>query len=279
MIGIIDTGGGLRGIYGAGVFEHCLEKGIDFDYCGGVSAGAANVITYIAGQRGRCFDFYTDYAFRKEYMSFRELIRNKSYVNLDYIYGTLSNSDGENPLDYPALESSDKQMCIVATDADTGKPVYFTKDDVSQDNYDIIKASCCVPVANRPYPIGEHRYFDGALSDPVPIQKAFEDGCDKIVLILTRPRDYYRPKKRDARLARFIRRKYPDAARGMATRYRRYNVSLDLAKQLEKEGKLLILAPDTIGKSKTLTRNMDNQIILYYKGLRDAEAIDDFILK
>ncbi|MBQ1401040.1 MAG: patatin family protein [Firmicutes bacterium] len=277
MIGIIDTGGGMRGVYGAGVTDYCIEKGIEFDYCIGVSAGAANMVTYIAGQRGRCFDFYVEYAFRKEYMSLRELIKNKNYVNLDYIYGTLSNSDGENPLDYPAVAASDKQLCVVATDAYTGKAVYFTKDDMAQDNYDIIKASCCVPVANRPYVIGENRYFDGALSDPVPIQKAFDEGCSKVVLILTRPRDFYRPAKRDDRLARFIRRKYPEAAKGMAGRYKRYNLCLDLAKELEKEGRLLIVAPDNIGKSKTLTRDEDTQILLYYKGLRDAAAIEDFI--
>ena len=278
MIGVVDTGGGMRGIYGAGILDYCMEKGIEFDYCLGVSAGAANMVTYIAGQRGRCFDFYADYAFRKEYMSLGQLIRNKSYVNLDYIYGTLSNSDGENPLDYEAVVKSKKKLCVVATDADTGKPMYFTKDDMSQDNYDIIKASCCVPVANKPYVIGDRRFFDGALSDPVPIHKAFDDGCSKVVLILTRPRDYYRPAKRDDRLAFFIRRKYPEAATGMAARYKRYNVCLDLAKQYEREGKLIIVSPDDIGKSKTLTRDKDAQILLYYKGLRDAEAIRDFLL-
>lgn len=277
MIGVVDAGGGMRGIYGAGIFDYCMEKDITFDYCIGVSAGSANTVTYIAGQRGRCFDFYADYAFRKEYMSLRELIRNKNYVNLDYIYGTLSNSDGENPLDYEAVMASDKQLCVVATDADTGKPVYFTKDDMAQDNYDIIKASCCVPVANRPYEIDGKRYFDGALSDPLPIHKTFDEGCSKVVLILTRPRDYYRPANRDDRLAAFIKRKYPEAAKGMASRYKRYNLCLDLAKEYEQEGKLLIVAPDNIGKSKTLTRDRDTQILLYYKGLRDAQAIEDFL--
>ncbi|MCI2035328.1 MAG: patatin family protein, partial [Oscillospiraceae bacterium] len=33
MTGIVDVGGGLRGIYGAGVFDYCLDRGISFDYC------------------------------------------------------------------------------------------------------------------------------------------------------------------------------------------------------------------------------------------------------
>lgn len=32
-------------------------------------------------------------------------------------------------------------------------------------------------------------YYDGALGNPVPIEKAFQDGCDKVVLILTKPVD------------------------------------------------------------------------------------------
>ncbi|MBQ1390429.1 MAG: patatin-like phospholipase family protein, partial [Firmicutes bacterium] len=52
MIGIVDVGGGTRGIYGAGIFDYCLDQGIRFDLVIGVSAGSANGASYIAGQRG-----------------------------------------------------------------------------------------------------------------------------------------------------------------------------------------------------------------------------------
>ena len=52
MIGVIDVGGGMRGIYGAGVFDRCMDEGIVFESCIGVSAGAANILSYAAGQRG-----------------------------------------------------------------------------------------------------------------------------------------------------------------------------------------------------------------------------------
>ena len=35
--GVIDVGGGLRGIYGAGVLDRCLEEDLRFDLCIGVS--------------------------------------------------------------------------------------------------------------------------------------------------------------------------------------------------------------------------------------------------
>ena len=51
--GIVDVGGGLRGIYAAGVLDYCMDKGIRFDLGIGVSAGSANLSSYAAGQRGR----------------------------------------------------------------------------------------------------------------------------------------------------------------------------------------------------------------------------------
>ena len=121
MIGIVDVGGGLRGVYGAGVFDTCLEEKLTFDYLIGVSAGSANVASFLAGQRGRNLRFYTDYAFRKAYMSLGNFLRRGNYLDLDYIYGgTLSNTGGEDPLDYDAMAANPAQAKVVATDAATG---------------------------------------------------------------------------------------------------------------------------------------------------------------
>lgn len=101
--GVIDVGGGLRGGYAAGAFDYFMDAEIHFDLCIGISAGSANIASYMAGQKKRNYAFYTDYPFRKEYMSVRNFLSKKSYLDLDYIYGTLSNEGGENPLDYPAI--------------------------------------------------------------------------------------------------------------------------------------------------------------------------------
>lgn len=93
--GVIDVGGGLRGIYGAGVLDRCLEEDLRFDLCIGVSAGSANMASYLAGQHGRNKPFYDEYSFRREYMSVHNLIRKHSYLDLGYVYGTLSNAGGE----------------------------------------------------------------------------------------------------------------------------------------------------------------------------------------
>ena len=277
MTGIVDVGGGTRGIYGAGVFDYFLDNGISFDYVIGVSAGSANGVSFQAGQRGRNYRFYNRYAFRKEYMSMRNLLLRGSYVDLDYIYGTLSNSDGEDPADYEAFMSNPAELVIVATDARTGKPVYFSKKDIRKDRYEFLKASSCVPVVCRPYPIGNRSYYDGGISDPIPFQKALDAGCDRLVLILTRPREIPRTPGKDVFFARLLKRRYPAAAQALASRYETYNRSLSRALSLEAEGKALILAPDDISGLRTLSQDHAKLEALYQKGYEDAARVPAFL--
>ena len=215
-IGIVDVGGGLRGIYAAGVLDYCMDQGIRFDVGIGVSAGSANLVSYTAGQKGRNYQFYTEYAFRKQYMSLGNFIRKKSYVDMDYVYGTLCGADGENPLDYPALRDHPMEFYVVATDAETGQPKYFDKTDIRQDDYSIMKASSAIPFVCKPYIVQGTPYYDGALGDPVPIEKAFQLGCDRVVVILTKPEQERRTPERDEKVASHIRKKYPAAEHGEA---------------------------------------------------------------
>lgn len=277
MTGIIDIGGGLRGIFGTGVFDRLLDDGTDFDYYIGVSAGAANIASFLGQQKGRNFLFYTEYALRPEYMSFRSFIRNGSYLNLDYVYGTLSDSDGENPLDYDRMQSSDKQFFTVTTDAATGKALYYPKRYYFRDDYTLLKASCCLPVACRPVVFDGKLCFDGGISDPIPIKKAFDDGCDKVVLIITRPADELHNPSLDKKAAVLTRKKYPAISEALDSRYQLYNDSLALAREYERLGKALIIAPDDCKGLKTLTKDKDKLKRLYDDGYQKAEKIKEFI--
>ncbi len=277
MIGVVDVGGGLRGAYGAGVFDYCLENDITFDFCAGVSAGSANIASYIAKQMGRNYIYYTDYTFRQEYMSLHNYLHTGNYIGLDYIYGALSGEGGEYPLDSKAIHESEKQFLVVATDAQTGEPFYFTKKDYFSDNLDFVKASCCVPVINQPYQIGAHAYFDGGLSDPIPYQKCLDAGCEKVVVILTRPRDYVRTSNQDERLSLLLRRKYPAVAKKLCERGEVYNRQLEECKKLEEEGKVLIIAPESIGEMKTLTKDRNEIKALYVRGFHDGAQIANFL--
>ena len=275
-LGVVDVGGGLRGVYAAGIFDFCLAEGIQFDVCVGVSAGSANIASYAAGQRGRNYPFYTEYPFRKEYMSFRNFRRTRSYLNLDYIYGTLSNSGGENPLDYWAIQKSPAELVMVACDARTGKARYFSKADLKLDDYRILMASSAIPFICRPCEVEGIPYYDGALGDPVPVEKAFEAGCERVVVILSKPKDTIRTPEKDPLFANLIQRQYPLAADSLRRRAERYNDGVKRAMEYERQGHVLILAPDDTCGIDTLTKDQAALRALYQKGCQDAQAILDF---
>jgi len=276
-LGIVDVGGGYRGVYASGVLDYCMDHGICFDLGIGVSAGSANLISYAARQRGRNHQFYTEYGLRKEYASLGNFLFKKSFVDLDYVYGTLSNSDGENPLDYPAVAADPMEFIVVATEAETGQPRYFDKSHISQDDYSVLKASSAIPFVCHPYAVGDTLYYDGALGDTVPLLKAFELGCDRVVLLLTLPLDTVRTADKDKKLAARIRKKYPLAAEKLEQRAENYNKGVALAKELAADGKVLIVAPDDTCGVSTLSRDADALRRLYEKGYQDGTQISDFL--
>jgi len=275
--GVIDTGGGLRGIYAAGVLDRCLDDGVRFDLGIGISAGSANIASFIAGQRMRNYAFYTEYPFRRQYMGPGQFLLHRSYLNLDYIYGTLSRADGENPLDYPALRDSPTEFYVVALNARTGQTVYFDKSDFAQDDYGVLKASSAIPFICHPYAVGDELYFDGALGDTIPLEKAFSLGCERLVLILTKPLHELRTVETDERLARHIEKKYPAAAERLRTRAERYNTGVALAREYAREGRVQIVCPEDTAGVGTLTRDRAALKALYVKGYQDGAGIRDFL--
>ena len=277
--GIVDVGGGLRRIYAAGVLDYCMDQGIAFDLGIGVSAGSANLASYGAGQRGRNYQFYTEYAFRKQYMSLGNFVERKSYVDLDYVYGTLSCADGENPLDYAALRDNPMEFYVVATEAETGQARYFDKSHIHQDDYSIMKASSAIPFVCKPYTVEGTAYYDGALSDPVPVEKAFQLGCDRVVLILTKPEHTLRSPKKDEKLAACIRHAHPAAAKALCQRAQRYNESVALARMRARQGKVLIVAPEDTCGVDTLTKDKQALRRLYEMGYADGKKITDYLSK
>ncbi|MGM9946615.1 patatin-like phospholipase family protein [Floccifex sp.] len=274
--GIIDVGGGMRGIYAAGVFDALLDMHIEMDCCIGVSAGSANIVSYLSKQRKRNYVYYTEYSERKEYMSLYNFIHKKEYIDLEYVYGTLSNTNGEYPVDYRTFSQNSSSFFVVATNANTGKPMYFSKEDVHLDDFRILKASCAIPFVCKPQQVYDEYYFDGALSDCVPISFAKEQGCTHIILILTKPVEVIRTSKKDKIIASLIQKKYPESAQALIHRADCYNQAIEKAK---KDENICIIAPkDTFGVD-TLTKDQKAMDLLYLQGYKDAHKIELFLKK
>lgn len=276
-IGIVDVGGGYRGVYAAGIMDRCMQMGLWFDLGIGVSAGSANIASYCARQPQRDLKFYTEYGLRREYAGIGNYLRKRSYIDLQYIYGTLTNSDGEYPIDYDTMMANPMETLTVVTNAHTGEARYVSKRELIRDQYTPFMASSAIPGVCRPIWYEGVPWYDGALSDPVPVQKAFDLGCDKVVLVLTLPENTVRTSEKDERLAKHIKKEFPSAAEALAGRAKKYNEGVALARRYAAEGKLLILAPDDTCGVHTLCRDAKAMKMLYAKGFADADRIASFL--
>lgn len=111
----------------------------------------------------------------------------------------------------------------------------------------------------------------------MPVQKAFELGCDRVVLILTKPESEIRHSGKDEKIAALIRKKYPAAAESLCRRAAVYNEGVALAQKYARQGRVLIIAPDDTCGVDTLKRDKEAFKRLYGKGIHDAQRIPQFM--
>ncbi len=269
-IGLVVEGGGMRGVYGCGVLDAFLENSIFFPYGIGVSAGAANLASFLAEQPGRNYRFYTNYAFDERYMGLKNFFTTGSFFGMDFIYSELT--EVIDPIDYETLLNPKKEYYIVATDAETGEAKYFSREDLEKHRGEILKASSSVPALCKPIEIDGKMYFDGGVTDSIPARRALKDGCDKIVAVLTRPRGYVKKAELGKKLYAEILKDYPAIVKAMNNRHFVYNAELEYLYELEKEGRALIFSPEDTEGVNLITRNKESLITLYNDGKVEAEA-------
>lgn len=271
-IGLVVEGGGMKCAYGAGIMDAFLDEGITFDYCIGVSGGSGNVASYLAGQRGRNLRFFTDHIHSPDYFGLKSLLKTGDLFGLEYIYGNLTRRDGEDPLDFPALMKNPAEYEVVVTNALTGKPEYYGREMMQQDDYLLIMASSAIPVACHPMELNGTPYFDGGLTDAIPVRRAMERGCEKLVVLLTKNRDYVRKPQGMRGLYRRVCRKYPRIVEAIDRRHEVYNDNLRDVFSLEREGTAFVFAASEPIHVGTYSIKEEAERALYDLGLRDFAA-------
>ena len=158
--GLVVEGGGMKCAYNAGILDAFLDHHITFDYCIGVSGGAGDLASYLAGQRGRNLRFFTQHIHDEpEYFGLKSWRKTGDLFGLKYIYGTLTNSTGKDPLDFQALMNHPARYQVVVTNALTGQPEYYGKESLRQDDYRLVMASCAIPAACRPVELNGVPYY------------------------------------------------------------------------------------------------------------------------
>lgn len=282
-IGLMLEGGGMKCAYGAGVLDAFMENNITFDYIVGVSAGAANGVSLISGQQGRNRRFYVEHVTEPEYFGFRNLIKCGDMFNLKYIYGTLSNDGGEDEVDFDAFMANPTVYEAVATNALTGKPAYFGKDHIERNHYVEVMASSAIPVICRPVFVDGIPYYDGGISDALPYKRAFEQGCEKVVCILSKSRDYIRKPDKFRPVYKVLCRKYPKVVENIDKRYLRYAKQQKKMYELEQAGRIFIFSVESDLEIGTYTMDPEINAQLYRLGYEDfvrkKEALMEFMAR
>lgn len=267
--GLVLEGGGMRGMYTVGVLDALLEKNIRFDYCIGVSAGAGNAVSYLSGQHGRGYRVNSVYVHDKRYIGIDPILHKKSVFGLDFIYDTIPQE--LDLFDYDAFYRDPTEFVVVTTDAETGEAVYFGKETLADKDFTTLKASAALPLFTLPVAFEGRKYFDGGAADSIPVEKALADGCDRLLIVLTRQRGFV--KKPEAMRTAYARalKNYPNVIHTLDTRHERYNASLARCNALVDAGKAVVLAPEyplPIDKFGTDTDKLEH---CYMEGLRDCK--------
>ena len=104
--------GGTRGAYTSGVLDVLLEEGISFPSVYGISAGACNAVSFLAGQYKRNYEIFYNYIRDERYLSVTSLYKTGAIFGFDFIFGELFHK--LVPLDYDALFSLAGLACAQA---------------------------------------------------------------------------------------------------------------------------------------------------------------------
>jgi predicted patatin/cPLA2 family phospholipase len=275
--GLVLEGGGMRGVYTAGVLESFLENGVTFPYVIGVSAGACNAASYLSQQKGRNKRVNLEYISDPRYLSWQNYMRNKELFGMEFIFHEIPSK--LIPYDFEAFYQNKAEFVIGTTDCISGDPVYYKKSDYGQEMLTVLKASSSLPFVSQEIFFKDRYLLDGGISDSIPLKKAKSDGYGKNVVVLTRNEGY---KKKPSRFSFMVKKKYPHypgLQRALVNRYKMYNDTINDMIEEEKKGNVIIIRPSNPIKVGRLERNATRLEELYQQGYEDGLASIESILQ
>ncbi|MDE6621079.1 MAG: patatin family protein [Lachnospiraceae bacterium] len=268
--GLVLEGGGMKGMYTAGVLEYFMEKDMYFKNCYGVSAGACHLCSYISKQKKRAYRVALDYLNDKNYCSVHSLLTTGDLFNADMCYNTIPNK--LDPYDYKAAAKYEGNAYAVVTNIRTGKAEYMPMREMHRDTI-AVRASASLPLVSRNVKIGNEYYLDGGIADAVPIRRAIADGNTKNVVILTKEVGYVR-KQASLAMRNMVKLKYakfPKVYELVSDRYARYNETLQFLGEEEKAGRAFVIRPRRPNDIGRVEKDRKKLEALYQLGYHDAK--------
>lgn len=283
---LIFEGGGMRASFTSAVVARLIAEGIDFPWVGGISAGASCTANYLSRDAGRARESFVDLAADPRFGSWRTWMQGKGRFHAEYIYEQTGLPGEALPYDWDAYRAHPAQFAVGAVQADTGRMVYWGRDDV-HDLHDLmvrVRASSTLPVWMPPATIDGHVYFDGALGPTggFALDAAKAAGFERFVVVLTRPRNYVKPLGGSVTSAglRAIFRRYPAIADAVVKRPLRYNRTRAELFDLERSGRAYLFCPEglTVSNSETDVRKLRHMYELGSAQIeRELPALREFL--
>ena len=271
-IGLVLEGGGMRGLYTGGVLDALMDEKIKADYVIGVSAGACNGVSYVSGQRGRNLRINTVRVLDRRYVGFRNFLTTGSVFGMDFIFDEIPNR--LEPFDYAAFQQNPCAFEAGVSDVETGLPVYFGKEDI-KDHSLVLRASSSLPMFAPMVKYKGREYLDGGLTDPIPVRRALAQGCDRVIVVLTRERDFVKKAEPGRRVYHRKYRRYPAVPCMLDRRHIVYNETLSYLRELEKEGRALVIAPaEPLGVGR-FEKHVEKLQTAFETGYKDVQRLSD----
>ncbi len=264
---LILEGGGMRGIFTAGVLDYWMERGLWLGPVYAVSAGACHACSYIAGQKGRALRVATDYLDDPHYCGVSSLLRTGDFFGAKFCYDDIPNR--LDPMDYAAALHYPQPCYAVVTNCRTGRAEYFDVRD-ARGAIGAVQASASLPLLSRMVPIGGGRYLDGGVADSIPLQRSIDDGNRKHVLVLTQMEGYRKGPNKMVPLIRARYRRWPNLVRAMEQRHVRYNETLALVRRCEQAGTAFVVRPQQPCGIGRIEKDRAKLNALYKAGYEEA---------
>jgi len=279
-IGLVIEGGGFRGVFCEGITSFLLDNDIEIPYVIGVSMGAINATNYLSKQSRRNIEIIEQFLGDSRYMSKRNLIRSGSLFGMDFIFNDIAHK--HHPFDFETFNASKQDFNIVSMNCYNGQSYYTSnKDHNAEEMMWALRASTSLPFISRKVNINGHPHLDGGITDPIPVKKALEDGCDKVIILLTRDENYSKSAFKGSRLCSVLYSKLPEIKKGLENRHIVYKESLSFVKQLEEEGKALVFRPESPLDVSRTEKDFNKIKLAYNEGYslasRRKKEIFDFL--
>ncbi|WP_308637407.1 patatin-like phospholipase family protein [Paenibacillus silvisoli] len=270
-IGLVLEGGGMRGVYTAGVLDYFTEQNVYFPYTIGVSAGACMAASYLSRQLGRNRSVNVGLVNDPRYISWKNYWTKRELFGMDFIFDEIPNV--LVPFDYAAFEASKEQFVIGTTDCDTGETVFYNRFEEGFDLLTVLRASSSLPFIAPIVKHGGRNLLDGGISDPIPLRKAESDGNKRNVVVLTRDAGYRKSRNKFGWIVRRAFKQYPEFVKVMLRRHTIYNETLAYIDEQERKGNLFVIRPQqplTVGRMERDKAKLD---ALYVQGYEDAKRL------